>query len=165
MKKIAVIGIMGAGKSTLSNKLSEGLGIEVHHLDKIYWKPGWIKIPSEEGEHIQREIIKKESWVFDGNWTGSMDIRLEPADTIIFLDFPKYICLYRVFKRVVAGKNIQPIDKAEGLKDRLSWKLIKAILTYPRKEILDKINKYSKGKRVYILHSTKDIDKFLSSII
>jgi hypothetical protein len=48
MKKILVIGSGGAGKSTFAKRLGGLLGINVIHLDALYWQPGWIEPPKEE---------------------------------------------------------------------------------------------------------------------
>lgn len=164
MNKIAVIGIMGAGKSTLSKELSEKLHLPLYHLDKIYWKPGWIKISAEEGESIQREIVKNEKWIIDGNWTSSLDIRLEPADTVIFLDYPKWLCVYRIFKRGLFPSNKQSFDKQEGVKEKVDWPLVQRVLHFPREEIIKKINQNSEGKNVYIFKSPRATQSFVKSV-
>ena len=48
MKKISVIGSPGAGKSTFSKGLSNDIGIKIYHLDRLFWKPGWVHITREE---------------------------------------------------------------------------------------------------------------------
>jgi len=163
-KKIAIIGIMGSGKSTLAIKLGKLLNIDVHHLDKIYFKPGWVKIPSEEGESIQRKIASKDSWIIDGNWTGSMDIRLAPADTIIFLDFPKWFSLYRTLKRALFSRGKQPPDKQEGNREKFAWGLFKAILNYPRERIYKTIENNSENTKIHILKSQREVDNFIDEL-
>ena len=98
MKKIVLIGSGGSGKSTLARQLGERLKIKVYHLDALFWKPNWVGVPKDEQTKVQNDLVKKESWIIDGNYGGTMDIRLNAADTIIFLDIPRTICLYRAFK-------------------------------------------------------------------
>jgi hypothetical protein len=38
-------------------------------------------------------------WIMDGNYSGSLDIRLERADTVIILVFSRWRCLVRVLRR------------------------------------------------------------------
>ena len=52
MKKVVIIGSGGAGKSTFARRLGEMSGIEVFHLDKLYWKPNWTKTPKDEWAKI-----------------------------------------------------------------------------------------------------------------
>jgi len=158
-----IIGINGAGKSMLSNELGKLLNIEDFHLDKIYWKPGWVKIPSEEGKAIQRKLTKRNKWIFDGNWIGSLDIRLKPADTIIYLDFPKWFCLYRILKRGFFSRG-QSFDKQEGVNEKVNWFIIRRLLSFPKKSIMETVNKYADGRNVYIFKSQEEVDKFLKEL-
>lgn len=82
MKRIAIIGSPGAGKSTYAQRLSMITGIQVYHLDKLYWKPGWVETPISEWVEFQQRIVNKEEWIID-----------------IFLDFPRRVCLWRSIKR------------------------------------------------------------------
>ena len=99
MQRIAIIGSAGTGKSTLARRLGELTGLSVVHLDALYWHPGWLATPDEEWDAIVREIVSRESWITDGNYGRTMEPRLERADTVLFLDFPRVVCLWRVFKR------------------------------------------------------------------
>ena len=57
MKKVLVIGSGGAGKSTFARRLSKKTGLEVIHLDQLYWKPNWVETPKDEWQEIVKEII------------------------------------------------------------------------------------------------------------
>src|SRR5699024_1821495 len=105
MKKIILIGSGGAGKSTLARQLGAALQIEVIHLDALFWKPNWTPVQREKQVEIQKELVNKEEWIIDGNYGGTIDIRLQAADTIIFLDIPRTICVYRAFKRMIQYRN------------------------------------------------------------
>ena len=127
MNKIMIIGSGGAGKSTLARKLGEKLNIEVFHLDSLLWRPNWEMVSREEQREIQNDLIKKEQWIIDGNYGGTMDVRLEAADTIIFMDFPRVICLYRAVKRYFQYRGKSRPDMVEGNDERLDWNFLKWI--------------------------------------
>lgn len=112
MKRVIIIGSGGAGKSTLARRLGEKTGIEVIHLDMLYWKPGWVKTGKEEWCEIVRQATEKESWIMDGNFGGTFEMRAEAADTIIFLEISRLVCLYRVLKRLFFYRNTQRPDMA-----------------------------------------------------
>ncbi|MGH9842177.1 MAG: hypothetical protein ACREEM_25785 [Blastocatellia bacterium] len=101
MRKVLVIGSGGAGKSTFAKCLGERLHIEVIHLDMLYWNPGWIETPKAEWLRAVEELVKRDAWIMDGNYSGTLDLRLKACDTVIFLDLPRLTCLWRVLKRVV----------------------------------------------------------------
>jgi adenylate kinase family enzyme len=119
VKKILIIGSGGAGKSTLACELGTILGLEVIHLDAWYWNPGWVETPKAEWQNIIQDLTLRESWIMDGNYGGTLDVRLSVADTVIFLDFPRLLCLSRVIKRrfIYAGQS-RP-DMASDCPERL----------------------------------------------
>lgn len=81
MKKIMLIGSGGAGKSTLARKIGQILAIEVTHLDTLMWRSNWEIIDRNEQMDIQQKLVRKDEWIIDGNYGGTMDIRLREADT------------------------------------------------------------------------------------
>ncbi|SHF28787.1 hypothetical protein SAMN05444392_11371 [Seinonella peptonophila] len=98
IKKICIIGLSGTGKSTLAMKLGAVLKIKVYHLDALYWKPGWVQSTMDELMDKQKEILKKECWIIDGNYSDTWSNRLDEADLIIYLDIPRCLRMYRLLK-------------------------------------------------------------------
>ena len=98
MKRIMVLGCCGAGKSTLSKKLAARLDIPLFHLDQYYWKPNWVESEKVAWGKVVQGLATKETWLIDGNYSGTIDIRLQRADTVIYLDYPTIVCMCRVLK-------------------------------------------------------------------
>lgn len=164
VKKIAVIGCGGAGKSTLSRKLSEILNIPVYHLDKLNWKPGWIPTSKDEWNYLMKSLVSEEEWIIDGNYGSTLDIRLNDSDTIIFLNMPTYLCIYRVIKRKLMYHGRSRPDMTEGCPEKLDFNFLKWILGYNKNKkpgILERLNKLSHEKNVIVLNSPKEVDKFI----
>ncbi|WP_318615646.1 DNA topology modulation protein [Sporosarcina sp. YIM B06819] len=167
MKKIVLIGSGGSGKSTLARQLGSKLRLNVYHLDALFWKPNWIGVPKDKQRKVQNELVKKEKWVIDGNYSGTIDIRLTAADTIIFLDIHKIICVYRVLKRMLHYRNKTRPDMGSGCEERLDFGFLKWIWNYPktnRPEILKKLEQLSKEKQIIILRTPKQIQNFLEEV-
>lgn len=167
MKKIILIGSGGAGKSTLARQLSEKLSVPVHHLDALFWKPNWVAVPRDEQRIVQYTLVKKETWIIDGNYGGTMDIRLEAADTIIFLDIHRVICVYRAFKRKLQYRNKTRPDMGAGCKEKVDPNFLKWIWNYPRTkrpDILRKLQQLSEEKRVIILKTPKEVKRFIEEV-
>lgn len=160
MDKILIIGLQGSGKSTFANKLGKKLNREVIHLDKIYFEPGWKHTQTkEEWRQAIKHLVAQDRWIMDGNYTSTLDIRIPAADTIIFFNFPKIVCFYRIFKRIF--HRAQPFDKAEGNFNKVSWDLIDKIIYFPRNKILEKLEPYKNTKKIYILKNSKEAERLL----
>lgn len=167
MKKIALIGSGGSGKSTLARQLGEKLKIQVYHLDAFFWKPNWVSIPRDELIKIQTDLVKKGEWIIDGNYGSTIDIRLNAADTIIFLDIKRTICVYRAFKRMLQYRNKTRPDMGNGNKERFDLDFLKRVWDYPKTErpnILKRLKQLSEDKQVIILKSPKEVRQFLDKI-
>ena len=167
MKKIALIGSGGSGKSTLARKLGKKLNIEVYHLDALFWKPNWRQTSKEEQRKVQNELVKKEEWIIDGNYNGTMDIRLNAVDTIIFVDISRVICIYRVFKRMIQYRGKSRPDMAEGVNERLDFDFLKWVWAYPKTKkpvVLKKLEQLPNDKKVIILKSPREVQLFLDKV-
>ncbi|MDR4889736.1 topology modulation protein [Fredinandcohnia sp. QZ13] len=165
MKKIMVIGVSaGVGKSTFAQKLGEKTGIDVYHLDSFYWKPGWVEASHEEFKTAQEEILTKDSWIIDGNYSKTFELRANQADTIIYLELPRYQCLYRVFKRYF--KYIGKKRPDLGCTEKIDREFIKFIWTTYKPRIhkmQERLNRLSQDKTVIILRGKKEINDFVNN--
>ncbi|QHS21755.1 DNA topology modulation protein [Virgibacillus sp. MSP4-1] len=167
MKRIAIIGSSGSGKSTLARSIGKILHIEVYHLDQLFWKPGWVLATLEEQKRIQHEITSQEHWIIDGTYSSTMDIRLKHADTIIFLDLPRLLCVYRVVKRRIHYRNRTRPDMGEDCEEKLDWEFLSYVWNFPKTN-KPKIENYLLHRRanqeVIVLSSLKEIRIFLDKI-
>jgi|LGVE01.1.fsa_nt_gb adenylate kinase family enzyme len=166
MKKIAIIGCSGSGKSTLSIKLNEIFEIPVYHLDTLYWKPNWVETPRDEWDELQKELVKKETWIIDGNYNRTLKIRTDEADTIIMLDMPRRLCIYRVIKRFFKYRNSSRLDMNEGCREKLDLPFLKWVWSYNtnnRPKVIEILNK-NKDKEIVILKKTKDVRNFINKL-
>jgi adenylate kinase family enzyme len=167
MKRILVIGSGGAGKSTFARKLGGMLGLEVLHLDKFYWKSGWIEPPKQEWQHIVRQLLERETWVMDGNYSGTLARRIEACDTIIFLDLSRRTCMWRVCKRALQYFGTSRPDMAQGCHERLSLQFLAWLWSYPtrsRPKVLELLRAHHHNKRIIHLRSQREIDAFLNTL-
>ncbi|WP_299192514.1 topology modulation protein [uncultured Erythrobacter sp.] len=120
MQRLMVIGPCGAGKSTASHRIHYLLGLPLHHLDKLHWRAGWIEGSKEELHADLAPILASDSWIIDGNYGSTMEPRIARADTIVYLDFPIRLCLWRAFKRVWQFRGRSRPDMADGCPERFN---------------------------------------------
>lgn len=162
MKKIIVIGCPGSGKSFYSKKLNEITKIKLYHLDMIYHNSDGSHIKKEEFDKILNNIFKEESYILDGNYQRTIELRLQNCDTVIFLDFKTEDCLNGALSRV--GKRS---DNLPWVEDTLNEKLKNTILNYNdeyRPIIYNLLDKYKNKINIKIFTDRNEVDAYLSQL-
>lgn len=167
MKRVLVIGSGGAGKSTFARRLGGRLGLPVVHLDAYFWRPGWVETPREEWRRTVEGLCAREAWVMDGNFSGTLAERLAACDTVVFLDMPRAVCLWRVLKRLVMYRDRPRPDMAEGCGEKFDPKFLQWVWTYPsrsRPKVLARLDEFAAERRVVRLRSDAEVEKFLAEV-
>lgn len=114
MQRVMIVGGPGSGKSTLARSLGELLGLPVHHMDRIQWMAGWVSRTREERREMALAVEAQEAWVFEGGFSTTYDHRASRADTIIWLDLPVALQMWRVTKRLFQYWGQARPDMADG---------------------------------------------------
>jgi adenylate kinase family enzyme len=131
MERIAIVGCGGSGKSHLARVLGAGLGIMPVHLDVVFYDKDWKPLDQEAFASLQRDLVAAPRWIIDGNYASTLPIRLEAADTVIFLDLPGWACLLGIAQRRLRHGGGQ--HQAIGVYDRITWNFVRYILGYRMK--------------------------------
>lgn len=161
-----VVGSGGAGKSTLARALGERLGLPVIHLDREFWRPGWVETPEAEWRARVQTLVQGDAWVMDGNYGGTVELRLPRAQAVVFLDLPAWRCLARVVRRRLTSLFRPRPDLPEGVKDRLDLDFLHWVVTFRwrgRRRLLRKLES-DPGVPVYRLRRPSDVRAFLASL-
>lgn len=167
MEKIVIIGSPGAGKSTLARKLDSKLKIKVFYLDRCFWQRGWKgKTGDTRIDILNHLVLRDKQWIIEGTYLNSSRPRLEAADTIIFLDIPAPVCLWRIIKRHREFHGRFRRDIPEGCTDKLTLGRILKVLAFPlrEREILEEILRKLPPEKVIRLHSAKEVKGFLAQL-
>ncbi|MBO4384380.1 MAG: DNA topology modulation protein [Clostridia bacterium] len=169
--KIAIIGYSGSGKSTLAAFLSERFSVPVLYIDTVQFKPGWEVRKHEEKVDAVRAFLDENAergWVIDGNYRKlEYDRRMEEADRIVFLDFDRFSCLVRAWKRSKRFKGKTRPSMTEGCDEKFDhefrmWILKNGRTKEIRKGFADVVKKYP--DKTTIIKNQRQIDKFMGSI-
>lgn len=168
MQRIVIVGSSGAGKSTLARELGLKLNLPVIHLDKHYWKPGWVGTPTAAWQDQVTEFTQGEQWVIDGNYRDSLDVRLQAADTVVFMDLPRWVCAARAIKRRIQYRNKPRPDMAPGCQESLFRpdfpEFLFRIWDYPNRakpDVEKRLAELDPRKRVIRLTNRNEANKFV----
>jgi adenylate kinase family enzyme len=169
MRRVLVIGPGGSGKSALAARIGECTGLPVVHLDALYWRPGWVPTPRDEWRATVTELVARDAWVMDGNYSGTLDLRLRACDTVVFLDVPRLVCLWRILLRRLRFRGRSRPDVAEGCAERLTWEFVRWVWTYPRRRrprVMEQLRAAEReGRaRVVVLRSAADVERFVAGL-
>jgi adenylate kinase family enzyme len=168
--RVLVDGMMGSGKSTFARSLGARTGLPVIHLDVNYWKPGWVRPSDDEWRERQRALLDGENWIIDGNYSETLSLRLERAETFVFLDTPWWLCANRAFMR---GLHTSVDEMPEGCPDSFRrrlcdewggvgriWRDRNSEPEYTRSEIL----RHGSRTSVHVLRSRREAKAFLDAV-
>ena len=166
MDRILIIGCGGAGKSTLARQLGEKLNLPVVHLDKLFWKPGWVESSKEEIDEKIRLELEKDRWIIDGNYNRTIPERIKYCDTVIYLDFSRFACLKGVCKRVITTYGTVRPDMGEGCPERIDFDFLKWIWNFNKKnrENYYRLLNETEGVETIVLKNRRMVKRFLQSL-
>ncbi len=165
MRRVMVFGRPGSGKSTFAYALAAKTGLPVYHLDKIFFKKGWVEQDERVFVQMQEAIISKSAWIVDGNATRSLELRWQKADLVLYFNFSKALCLWRLVKRLIA-KRASVDDRAEGCSEILRFKLIRYMWTFERRveKIITQCQTKYPSAHFMEINSDKDLERVWASI-
>jgi adenylate kinase family enzyme len=167
MKRVAVVGCPGVGKTVFVRRLAQKTGLPVIHLDFYYHqkkydyyndKPAWIK--------RVKELIAQDKWIMDGNYSSSFEPRFKRADTIVFLDYPRRVALVGTIKRRVKYHKKLREDMPSDWKEKADLTFLKYIWSYKgesRSKVLAAIAS-NPSKEVIIFKNRKQAESYLKEL-
>ena len=158
--KILIIGIVASGKTTLAKRLSEENNISHYEIDSIVHDDFNNRKRSvlEQLEMIN-DINKNNDWIIEGTLRKNLDVLLEFADKIIFIDIDKKIRKRRIVSRYI--KQILGVEKCNYkpslgiVKDMFKWT---NDFEKEKKSFLERICKYE--DKLIVLNNIKVIKNF-----
>lgn len=167
MTRVAAIRNAG-GKSTLSRKVNQVLGLELCGVDQFQWHPGWVLVPEAEVRRQLNAVLARDHWIIHG-WGPHDTIiaRRSAADTIILVDNPLVIHYWCAFKRQVQCLFRPWEDGLEGCSMLpMTWPLLKLIWSIhhqARPELLTLIDTYWDERQVFHLRSPRALRQFITT--
>ena len=168
-RRIVVTGLAGSGKSTLAITLANKTGLPLIHLDLAFWKPGWVAPSESEWRDKQHVVLAGDTWIADGNYHETLDLRIERADTVVVLDMPWWLCSARALRRGfrMPGELPEGCPYSAWARWRDEWRLAGRIFRKRNVEPAHErevIARYAQDVAVHVLSSKSAVNDFLDQV-
>lgn len=160
MNKVIVIGCPGSGKSTFSRALHEMTELPLYHLDLLNWNSDKTTVGKKVFIERLKNVIAQDSWIIDGNYGSTMELRLKECDTVFFLDYPVEVCIDGVKQRQGKTRSDMPWTETEDDEEFLEF--IKNYNSQSRPNVLSLLEQYSE-KNIVVFKSREEADKYLKN--
>jgi adenylate kinase family enzyme len=167
MRRVMVVGSPGSGKTTFARRLAARLALPVVHLDLHYWRPGWQLPDRDDWRARVIALAQAPRWVMDGDYSNTYDVRMPRADTLIWLDYARSVCMRRVLMRIFSGYGQTRPDLPEGCPEQFDIGFLRYVWDFPRKHrprIASGIERFGAHLRVARLASDHDAERYLATV-
>jgi adenylate kinase family enzyme len=166
MQRIAIVGCSGAGKSTLARALGERLSLPVIHIDTLFWQPGWKEGDRETLRDLLDQAAAADRWIIEGGFASQSAQRFARADTIVWVERPTWLCLWRAFRRMLLSFGRTRADLAPGCPERFDLAFYLYILNWNRSarpHLSRALADHAAQARLVRLASDRETLRFLAS--
>ena len=163
MRGVLVVGCAGAGKTTSARKLARVSGLPLIHLDSHYRRPGWQLPAAANWREQVLALAATSEWIIDGNYSNTDDIRMPRADTLIWLDHARSVCLRRALLRTLTGYGETRSDLPESCPERFDIPFLRYVWNFAQKHrprIVNAIEWFGVHLRITRLGSDRDAHEF-----
>jgi adenylate kinase family enzyme len=169
MRRVAVFGNAGGGKSTLARRLAAITRLPLYVVDKLQFEDGGAARPHDVYLTLHREVLEKSSWIIDGYGdTATVWERCAVADTLVYIDLPLPIHYWRVTKRLIKGLFVDPEGWPKGSplwsSTLSSYRVLPRCHRYLTPKYRQLVSEMAASKRVAHLRTPREVTTFLSNV-
>ncbi len=162
MKKVIVLGSSGAGKTVFSKRLHDLTGLPLIYLDLLWHKPDKTDVGRDAFDRLLGETMQRDSWILDGNYLRTVEIRLKACDTVFFLDYPMEVCMEGARSRIGIKREDLPWLETELDEEFKTW--IEEFPTVQRPKLIRLLEEYQDKVNVTVFHSREESERYLDNL-
>jgi adenylate kinase family enzyme len=154
-----IIGSPGAGKSSFARHLRDQTGLPLYYLDVLFYNPDGTNISKEEFDARLDEMVNRDQWIMDGNYSRTLEVRLRACDTVFLLDYPLEVCLAGAESRIGTKREDLPWIETTFDPDFKQW--IIDFHQHRLPSIYKLIEAYKTSKNIVIFKSRTEAADYL----
>lgn len=162
MNKVLIIGCPGSGKSTFARKLRDKTNLPLYYLDMIYHHEDKTTLTDEEFDRELNELLSKDQWIIDGNYSRTLETRMKECDSVYLFDISIEECINGVENRIGTKREDMP-----WIEEEFDSEFKQFILDFPIKRmphIYELIEKYKNIVNIVVFKSRKEADEYLDNV-
>lgn len=167
-QRIVILGNCGGGKSTLAAQLGDAFDLPVYHLDRLFWKPGWVESERDEFDARVLAVAATERWVIDGNYTRTLQVRIDRADLIIYIEISRTLAVYRVVRRSIAHWGRTRPDMGDDCPDHIDPAFLAFVWNYPNRRGAEYPQMLEEARsvvtRVVVLRAGREVTRYVEKL-
>ncbi|MFL6570886.1 MAG: adenylate kinase [Burkholderiales bacterium] len=169
VKRVAVFGNAGGGKSTLARRLAELTRLPLYVVDMMQFRVGGVAVPHDEFLTAHAALLQRDAWIIDGYGTVKLAWeRFSAADTLVYVDLPFFVHFLWITKRLLKGLFIAPEGWPEGSPVISSTLSSYRVLWLCHRHLTPKyralVAAVKTQKRVHHLRSAREMSEFLDDL-
>ena len=169
LNRVLVIGGCGSGKTRFAKRLAAASGLPLTHLDVLYWTGNWETVPREVFDERLAAVLARERWIIDGNYSRTMERRMQRADTVFWFDFPGIVCLRGAVGRTIRSWGKTRDDMGGDCRERLDREKLRFFHTtlWQNRKLRPKIRALLDGfpaMETVIFRSRREADLYLKRL-
>ena len=167
MRRVAIIGCPGVGKTFFSIELSKLTGLPITHLDYFYHQKKFSYYEDKKARIVfVKKVIKQDGWIMDGNYSSTFEERFKRADTVVFFDYPRRLTMFRVLKRRIIYQFKRRQEMPSEWKEQADLDFLRYVWNFnkvQRTRILEALDK-CKPKKLIVFYKPSDAKSYLEKI-
>ncbi len=165
MRRIAIVGISGSGKTSVARRLRAVTGLPLYHMDQLFWRGAWEAVPEQEYLAAHANLIEAHAWIIEGFLDPTMASRARAADLVVYLDISPLRCALNVVIRWLKHQRVARDELPAAALERLNLSFLQVVVSGAEAPGIEDALRLAPNARVLRLrsrHATRILERLLA---